>query len=120
MSVLFPRPVTVFKQTGGARVKGRWVEGTYVEETITGRVRHFTSYEIASLPDGKTDIGHVKVFSNDPLNISEDGGDALGDIVLWEGRYYEIVKESHKPQGVIDHYRYEAEFRQPREVGIAP
>jgi hypothetical protein len=120
MAVLFPRPVTVFKQSGGSRVKGRWVAGAYTEETITGRVRHFTAYEILSLPDGKANTGNVKVFSNDPLNTSEDGGDAFGDIVFWEGRYYEVVRESHKPQGVISHYRYEAEFRQPEEIGIVP
>ena len=116
MSVLFPTNVTVYSFSEGTRVKGKWVPGSFVESTIIGRVRNFTAFEVANLPEGKTNIGHVKIYSNSALNTAVDGGSSKGDIVIWQGRYYEVVKETHRPQGVINHYKYEAEFRQPNEV----
>jgi hypothetical protein len=123
MGVLFPGPVTVYRGTGGEYVKGKWTAGTREEITITGRVRHFIAYELETLPDGKSDIGHVKIFSNDPLVISEDEGDTNGDYIYWQGSFWEVVKLTHVPMGVINHYRYEAEFRTAKDAeneGITP
>lgn len=118
MAVLFPRPTSVYKATGGVRTKGKWVPGTYTLYTVMGRARYFTAFEVSNLPDGKVNTGHIKFFSNDRLNAAVDGDDSIGDIIVYDGKYFEVIQETHTPMGLINHYRYEAEFRPARELNI--
>jgi hypothetical protein len=52
------------------------------------------------------------------MEVAEDGGDSYGDIVVYQGKYYELIQETHTPQGLINHYRYEGEYRPSRELTI--
>ena len=48
----------------------------------------------------------MKVYSNTPLAVSVEGGDTPGDIVVWQGRQWEVVAELPYQNGLIPHYKY--------------
>lgn len=112
--------MTILRGSGGSYVKGKWTPGARAEVTITARARHFEAYEIAALPEGKANIGHIKIYTDDPLYPAEESGDKVGDILQWEGGYWEVAKQQHKPMGLIDHYKYIAEYRTAEQLGITP
>ena len=78
--------------------------------------RAFTKYLFL---DSRIDIDNLKIKYGD-LPFDPVKQNTLWYRFLTNNENNIIVRESHKPQGVINHYRYEAEFRQPEEVGITP
>lgn len=118
MTTLVPENITILRESGGSYIKGRWTPGTRASITITGRCRHFEAYELYTLPEGKANIGHIKIYCNSPLTPAEEASDKIGDIIIWENKYWEVTKQTHKPMGFISHYKYTAEFRTPEQLGI--
>lgn len=107
MSVLFPENVTIIQRTGSYGATGIWSE-TQSQITITGDVQPMTDLEIESLNIGQRQLGKVKLYSNELLNISD--GTANGDIVLFNGEYYELINQQIRTK-LISHYKYIGELR---------
>ena len=58
------------------------------------------------LPEGRRDIGLMKVYSNTPLSVSVEGSNTPGDVVIWAGRKWEIIRELVFANDLINHYKY--------------
>ena len=108
MSTLFPHAIQVISRTG-SRTNGRWSE-TSETRTVTGSVQPVSGKETQFLPESRRDSGVVKIYCNEKLNVSEQGGSAPGDIVVWRGRKWEVFQELDFANGLINHYKYLAGY----------
>lgn len=109
MSTLFPKTID-YLQVTGSYVNGVWTKAESAS-TFEGSVQPVTGKEVESLPVGREDRGKVKVYSNTPLNVSTEAQGHSGDIVIWEGQKWEVIFELKYQNGLIDHYKYIAEYR---------
>ena len=104
MSTLFPRTIS-YKHRTAELVNGVW-EFSETDGTFTGSVQPLTGKELQFLPEGRRDIGLMKVYSNTPLSVSVEGSNTPGDVVIWSGRKWEIIRELVFANDVINHYKY--------------
>jgi hypothetical protein len=110
VSTLFPRTIYYYR-IEGAFVRGEWKTNTPVPSTFKGSVQNITSKDTKSTEDARQDIGRVRIYSSTKLNVGEQDTPYSGDVVLWEGRHYEIVEELPFTNGIIPHYKYIAAIR---------
>jgi hypothetical protein len=124
MSTLFPRTIG-YKHRTAELVNGVW-EFSETDGTFSGSVQPLTGKELQFLPEGRRDIGLMKVYSNTPLSVSVEGSNTPGDIVIWAGRKWEIIRELVFANDIINHYKYiaalfndgdEEEEEEPEEDG---
>lgn len=108
MSTLFPHTIAVVQRTG-SRTNGRWTETT-ANRNITGSVQTVSGKDTQFLPENRRDSGVVKIYCNEKLNVSEQGSNAPGDIVIWRGRKWEVFQELDFSNGLINHYKYLAGY----------
>ena len=104
MSTLFPRTIS-YKHRTAELVNGVW-EFSETDGTFTGSVQPLTGKELQFLPEGRRDIGLMKVYSNTPLSVSVEGSNTPGDVVIWAGRKWEIIRELVFANDLINHYKY--------------
>lgn len=104
MSTLFPRTIS-YKRRTAELVNGVW-EFSETDGTFTGSVQPVNGKDLQFLPEGRRDIGLMKVYSNTPLSVSVEGSNTPGDIVLWAGRKWEIIRELVFANDIINHYKY--------------
>jgi hypothetical protein len=109
MSTLFPKTIS-YKAVTGSYVSGIWVKSE-ATGTFEGSVQPVTGKDLETLPTGRGDRGIVKVYSGTQLNVSRADTDNSGDIVIWEGKEWEIIQELPYQNDLIEHYKYFAEFR---------
>ena len=101
MSTLFPRTIS-YKHRTAELVNGVW-EFSETDGTFTGSVQPLTGKELQFLPEGRRDIGLMKVYSNTPLSVSVEGSNTPGDVVIWAGRKWEIIRELVFANDIINH-----------------
>lgn len=65
--------------------------------------------EPKDLASGRFDAGRVRVYSTTPLKVGTEGG-TRGDVVLFNGQRFEVIKDIAHQMGVIPHYKYIAEY----------
>ena len=104
MSTLFLRTIS-YKHRTAELVNGVW-EFSETDGTFTGSVQPLTGKELQFLPEGRRDIGLMKVYSNTPLSVSVEGSNTPGDVVIWAGRKWEIIRELVFANDLINHYKY--------------
>lgn len=109
MSTLFPHVIVVLRRTG-SRVNGRWVSTPETRVNVTGSVQPVSGKDTQFLPEGRRDVGVVKVYCNSPLNVSVEGSADSGDIVIWHGKKWEVFQELAFANGLINHYKYLAGY----------
>lgn len=108
MSTLFPHVISVLKKVG-QRVNGRWVE-TETASNVTGSVQPVSGKDTQFLPEGRRDSGVVKVYCNEKLNVSLQGSETPGDVVIWRGKKWEVFQELDYANGLINHFKYLAGY----------
>ena len=104
MGTLFPRPHN-YKSVSGEWVRGEWV-ASHQNATFLGSIQPTSGKDTDFLPQARRDKGAVKVYSNTPLRVSQEGTDQSGDIVSWQGRDYELVTALPYQNAIISHYKY--------------
>ena len=75
---------------------------------------------VAASPQGKKEIGLVKVFSNQKLVVPKEGTNQKGTVLTWEGEKWRIVQELPYQKSsfftLVDHYKYFAELVMDEEL----
>lgn len=104
MSTLFPQPQTAVRKQGGY-TNGVWSSSS-VTISFSGSIQPISGKEIEALPIARKDVGTVKIYSSTPLRIAEQGKENTGDIVLWQGRKWEVVQQLDYTNGLIPHIKY--------------
>lgn len=104
MSTLFPRTIGMIHRTAEL-VNGRW-KTSEADGSFVGSVQPVNGKDLQFLPEGRRDIGMVKVYSNTALAVSAEGSNTPGDIVLWAGKKWEVIRELVYANDIINHFKY--------------
>lgn len=104
---LFPR--THHYKSRSCSYVGGIVQHTEADATFVGSIQPITGKDTEFLAVGRMDVGSVKIYSNTPLHVSEQGTATPGDLVSWQGRTYEVVASLPFQNGVVSHYKYLAQ-----------
>lgn len=112
MGTLFPHTFQLETHTG-SYVGGRWVAATPSASTFTGSVQPVTGKETQFLPENRRDAGLVKVYSDTALNVSLEGSNTPGDVVIWAGKRWEVFQELVYANDLINHFKYLAAYIGP-------
>jgi hypothetical protein len=91
MSLLKNMPL-IKRTYSGSYVKGSWVKGDPVNTDFKGTAQPASGKMLELLPSGKRSTETILVFA--PVELEFTSADSekevSGDIIVWEGREYEI------------------------------
>ena len=94
------------RPTGGTRVKGKWVDGSYtVLPNVKTTVQMINGNELQPLPEGRRSFETFVCYIRDRLNTVLDPNDEQPDELLIYGEWCEIVHRGSW-QNLRKHYRY--------------
>lgn len=112
-NTLFRKSYSAIRIANGSYVNGLWVSGAETDSTITASIQPLSAKEVESENVGRDQKGAVKVYTNDILNISQynDTTKTQGDIVIYDGDKYELLKKYRYDSDLITHYKYIGEYR---------
>lgn len=111
MSTLFPKKIDILRRVV-TLVEG---EPVYTETPgfFLGSVQPLANKpdkDMKDLPTGRMDMGRVRVYASERLNVGKEGVSGTGDVILWVGNRYELTKEISYQMGVIPSFKYLAEL----------
>ena len=108
---IFRTPITLRRYSAGSLVNGRWVQGTPTDSTITASIQPVTGEEMQSLPEGRRDSEHYKMFTSTLIEtVQGSGTDLNADRVLFFSKEFEVYRvepwQNNSNFGVVNHYAY--------------
>ena len=103
---LFRTMKLIKRSVPGFYEKGRWIKGTPVDTPFEGTAQPATGRVLELLSEGKRHNDSIRVFA--PLNMEFTSADSekeiSGDIIVWEGRQYEVMVARPNKAGLIPHW----------------
>lgn len=111
---LFPKPF-IIERVSRALVRGTYVDG--VPEILTfsgpngGTVQPLSGEDIANLEPASRSIGKVWIRTKAVLRKRTDGSLEKADVLIHDGRRWEIIDNMNFDNGQIPHHKYLAEYR---------
>lgn len=114
MSTLFPTVIPIETESNGRYdpATGKWISGALSFISFEGSVQPMSGREVKSYEYLRQDVGYIKIYSSSQLNVNIRGGDNSGNVVLWQGDRWELVKELKFQNSLIPHYKYFAAYRE--------
>lgn len=109
MAVLFPKPIPILRRSG-QYVAGIWTESSSAGFVAQGSCQPVSGRAIEALPVNRRDIGQIKVYTNERLEPSTEGSTNPGDIVVWDGRLWEVWESQPNSNNLISHYKSLAQY----------
>ena len=86
--------------------KGQWKKGEPVDKDFMGTAQPASGRVMELLPEGKRNTETITVFA--PANMQFTTADpekqVSGDIIIWEGRCYEVLAAKPWKAGLIPHW----------------
>jgi len=107
---LFPKAFTI-ERVSRALVRGVYVDGTPATLTQYGTVQPLTGEDIQNLEPASRSIGKVWIRTKAVLNKRTDGSLQKADVLIHDGRRWEIIDNLNFDNGQIPHHKYLAEYR---------
>jgi hypothetical protein len=110
MSVFKNMPLTKRSFTSGTRVKGTWVEGQPVDTNFKGTAQPASGRVIELLPEGKRNTETISVYAPIALDFitADPELKRSGDIIIWQGRQYEVLTARKWDAGILPHWELAA------------
>ena len=115
--ILFPEDITATDYTYTQdKMTVSYVAGTpyIIQADIQPGTGENEGSSVNSSPQGRKEIGLVRVYSNQKLKVSEEGTQTRGTVVDWNGHKWEIIQELPYQKGsifsLVDHYKYFAQL----------
>ena len=117
MSILFPENITAVDYTVSQN-KMEVTKSAGVPYTIQADIQPEKGDDEAvtlyTTEQGRKEIGLVKVYSNQQLNVAKEGQTLTGTVLTWNGQKWEVVQELPYIKNsfftIIDHYKYVAQL----------
>lgn len=97
--------VDIKRYSAGQYVKGAWQPGTSSVITIKANVQPvIKSFDTILLPDGDKSKEVIKVFTTFELRQVTEGSNPIpADVILWEGKEWEVKKATTWRMGILNH-----------------
>jgi hypothetical protein len=104
------------RSIGGEYVKGQWKQGVPVDTSFMGTAQPASGRVLELLPSGKRNFETITVFAPVELEFTpaDEQAQVSGDIIIWEGRHYEIISARPWKAGLISHWELTASRIQGR------
>lgn len=98
----------------GHQVKGDWVEGPATDTPFQGTAQPASGQVIQMLPEGKRNIEAILVFAPIELEFTtaEPRLQRSADIIIWQGREYEVQTVRKWDAGIYPHWELAATRKQ--------
>lgn len=105
----------VKKTRSGTRVKGSWVAGPEEETPFKGTVQPPSGETMKVLPEGtrKSDVIEVIAPRDMEFTVADPESKTKSDLIVWQGREYEIVGAVLMDNGLMPHWELIAQ--RPKE-----
>jgi hypothetical protein len=103
---LFNRPYRVRRFTGQNEVKG-YVTYTYTDLTISMHVHPSGNDSVQSLPEGERVIRRLEAHCPDELVTTDQDSGTKGDLLYYNGRWYECTSSSNWDHTLLSHNNYQ-------------
>jgi len=106
MSLFKSVPLIRRRKAGGSRVKGQWVPGTPSDTVFDGSWQPAGGKILELLPAGKRSREVYKCFAGLDMDFTsaDDHGDEEADVIVWEGKEYEVTTAAKWNNGLIPHW----------------
>lgn len=94
------------RKAGGCRVKGQWVPGEPSDTDFKGSWQPASGKTLELLPAGKRNREVYKCFAPISLDFTsaDDHGEAEADLIVWEGKEYEVTTAAKWDNGNLPHW----------------
>lgn len=102
---LFPIPQTV-KRRSGAYVKGVWTKTDDETFIAYGSIQPISAEELEFWPEARNIQGASVFYTTTLLYTTEEDGNTPSDVVVYDGKNWEVVQRKNFNSGVISHYQY--------------
>ena len=101
----FRKTKTVLRESSGAYVNGLWAAGTRITISINASTQPMGK-EMYPLPEGRHISDLMRFYSDDRLQVTQDGEGVQPDIIVHNGYGYELKTIFENQSDVINHYKY--------------
>lgn len=93
------------KNPGNYNSDGIWVEGD--ESTIPVRmsIQPLRLEEMDALPEGRRSSKAMKIFADAELLCAEQSETQNADILIWQGKQWEVVACDAYQMGILPHFK---------------
>lgn len=114
---------TRIRTAPGSYVNGVWTEGIQSSTTILINIQPIRGYELMSMPESDRSREWVKFYTTEDIQGIKEGslsGAATPqnpDLIVWDGRTFEVSRVSTYKMGVLDHTKAIA-ARVPESAGL--
>lgn len=110
-------PATRRRTAVGSYVSGVWVDGVSSDTTIQINIQPMRGYELMSLPESDRSKELVKFYTTAEVRgIAEGSPSTPPDLIVWDGKTFEVAKTSIYKMGVLNHTKVIA-ARLPASAG---
>jgi len=100
---------------GSYDTSGKYIEADYRKEYITADCQVITGKELETLNVGRDNLGKIKIYTDEELNIAEAGIDGRnlqqGDRIIFDNKNYEVIQKLKFSNNIINHNEFIAELR---------
>lgn len=106
----FRKPYKMLVRSDGEHVKGKWVNGGEIEQTLMASIQPLSGAEMDRLVvsmQGRRVSSAVKIYTDQKLDV---GGENThnGTVILVGDERYEVISRAAYHSAVLSHYRYVA------------
>lgn len=97
-------PATRRRAAQGSYVDGLWTEGVSTDTAIEINIQPLKGHELMSLPESDRSKELVKFYTTAEVRgIAEGSPSTPPDLIIWDGRTFEVAKASVYKMGVLNH-----------------
>lgn len=108
---------TLLRQPQGSYVGGIWVDAAPTSIQIEVNIQPLKGHELMSLPESDRSREWVKFYTTSVvLGVQEGEAAAQPDMLVWDGKTYEVSKVFSYKMGVLNHNKVIA-ARIPKSAG---
>ncbi len=95
--------VQVVRKSAGSYVNGFWVDASNTVD-IQCNVQPMRGAELMALPEADRSREWIKAYTTADVNGLVDGSaGASPDVIVWDGKHYEVSKVLEYKMGVLNH-----------------
>ena len=93
--------------TKGTYIDGRWIEGDLTLNTFTIQtsVQPANGKDLEVLPEGLRTNDIFKIYPKTKLQAVDQHNNQEADIVIWDGKDYEVIFAGDWQNNLISHYK---------------